>query len=110
VNVQVEIADDLREAVRAAVQEMERDVKKMLRIAGRGRAERVGARIEKRLLNLGYKNIQITGGLPRTRSAKALTRVPVDAERDGHPHRGVVVLRGNEVEEVRLSSLTRMFP
>jgi hypothetical protein len=110
VNVQVEIADDLREAVRSAIHEVERDLKKILRATGRTRAEQLGSRISRRLLDEGYTSVRITGGLPRTRSGRALVRVPVDAERDGLRFRGVVVMRGNEIEETRLSPEHRMFP
>jgi hypothetical protein len=108
--VEVEVADDLHAAVRAAVADLERDLKKMLRVAGRSRAERLAALVERKLLNLGYTNIEITGGLPRTRSPGARSRVRVDADRDGQRHRGHVTLRGNEVEDARLRPLHLMFP
>ena len=92
------------------VRELERDLKKILRVTGRTRAERVGAMIRLRLLEEGYTAVRITGGLPRTRSGRALVRVPVDAERDGLRFRGVVVMRGNEIEETRLGPEHRMFP
>jgi hypothetical protein len=110
VEVRLEIADDLRDAVREAVRDLERDLKKILRVTGRTRAERVGTMIRLRLLEEGYTAIRITGGLPRTRSGRARVRVPVDAERDGLRFRGVVVMRGNEIEETRLGPEHRMFP
>jgi len=110
VTVSVELADDLREAVRSAVKELEKDLKKILRVTGRTRADRMGTLISRRLLDEGYSNVRITGGLPGTRSGKAPVRVPVDAERDGLRYRGVVVMRGDEIEETRLSPEHLMFP
>jgi hypothetical protein len=108
--VKVEVADDLEAAVRAGTGDLSRDLKKLLRLTGRTRSEQLRSRVSRRLQEQGYANVRISGGLPRTRSATKRVRIPVDAERDGQRHRGVVVVRGTEVEEVHLSPLHRMFP
>jgi hypothetical protein len=110
VEVRVDVADNLHDAVRSAVRGLERDVKKMLRITGRSRAEMLRNRIERGLWDQGYSGVRITGGIPRTRKPRSRSRVTVEAEREGAQYRGVVILRGNEVEETKLTPLTRMFP
>jgi hypothetical protein len=110
IKVNLELADDIRAAVRDGTAEMGQDLKKLLRITGRSRAESAGSRIAQRLHEEGFANVRITGGLPRTRSERGRAKVTVDAERDGLAHRGYVILNGDEIEETRLGPLHRMFP
>ena len=110
VEVSVDVSGDLRGAVAEAIAGVERDVRKLVRILGRTRAERLERSIVDHLASLGYREIRVTGGLPQTGAKTRSSRVVVDAELDGVRSRGHVLLREGRIAETNLRPLNRLFP
>jgi len=108
--VSVDISGDLRGAVAEAIGGLERDVRKLVRILGRTRAEKMRRGIVDHLRAMGYREIRVTGGLPRTGAKTRTSRVVIDAELDGVRSRGHVTVRGGQIVETTIRPLNRLFP
>ncbi len=108
--VEVNLTGDLRGAVSEAVEGIGKDVRRLVRLLGRTRAEKVRSRVVGHLRRLGYREVRITSGLPRTGSPARAARVVVDARIDGVPSRGHVTIEGGQIVETELQPLNRLFP
>jgi len=72
-------------------------------------ATRIVALIETRLLQLGYRHIRLIGNLNGAQMADEI-EVQVEAERNGMPFKGRVVMRNGSVHDVNVQSVAQAFP
>ena len=72
-------------------------------------ATRIVALIETRLLQLGYRHIRLIGNLADAQMADEI-EVKVEAERNGMPFEGRVVMRNGSVHDVNVQSVAQSFP
>lgn len=72
-------------------------------------ATRIVALIETRLLQLGYRHIRLIGNLAGAQMADEI-EVQVEAERNGMPFKGRVVMRNGSVHDVNVQSVAQAFP
>ncbi|MBM4061041.1 MAG: hypothetical protein FJ265_08075 [Planctomycetes bacterium] len=70
---------------------------------------RIQALVEKRLLELGYGNLQILGDLGSV-AGELDVEVQVEAERGNMPVKGRVVVRNGAVRDVAMQSVAQTFP
>ena len=72
-------------------------------------ANRIVAVIETRLLQLGYRNLRLLGDLTDAQFTDDI-EVQVEAERNGMPCKGRVVMRNGSVSDVHVQTVTQAFP
>jgi len=72
-------------------------------------ATRIVALIETRLLQLGYRHIRLIGNLADAQMADEI-EVQVEAERNGMPFKGRVLMRNGSVHDVNVQSVAQSFP
>lgn len=72
-------------------------------------ATRIVALIETRLLQLGYRHIKLIGDLTGAQIADEI-EVQVEAERNGMPFKGRVIMRNGSVHDVNVQSVAQSFP
>ncbi|HEB52993.1 MAG TPA: hypothetical protein ENI87_07055 [bacterium] len=72
-------------------------------------AGRIVTRIETRLLQLGYRNLRLLGDLTDVQVTDEV-EVQVEAERNGMPCKGRVVMRNGSVQDVSIHPVTQTFP
>jgi len=72
-------------------------------------ANRIVAVIETRLLQLGYRNLRLLGDLTGAQFTDEV-EVQVEAERNGMPCKGRVVMRNGSVSDVHVQPVTQAFP
>jgi hypothetical protein len=72
-------------------------------------ATRIVALIETRLLQLGFRHIRLIGNLVGAQMADEI-EVQVEAERNGMPYKGRVVMRNGSVHDVNVQSVAQAFP
>lgn len=72
-------------------------------------ATRIVALIETRLLQLGYRNLRLLGDLSMVQMADEI-EVQVEAERNGMPFKGRVVMRNGSVHDINVQSVAQSFP
>ena len=72
-------------------------------------ATRMVALIETRLLQLGYRHLRLIGDLTGVQMADEI-ELQVEAERNGMPYKGRVVMRNGSVHDVNLQSVAQAFP
>lgn len=72
-------------------------------------ANRIVAVIETRLLQLGYRNLRLLGDLTDAQFTDEI-EVQVEAERNGMPCKGRVVMRNGSVSDVHVQTVAQAFP
>ncbi|MFN3240521.1 MAG: hypothetical protein ACE37K_03305 [Planctomycetota bacterium] len=72
-------------------------------------ASRIVAVIETRLLQLGYRNLRLLGDLTDAQFTDEI-EVQVEAERNGMPCKGRVVMRNGSVSDVHVQTVAQAFP
>ncbi|MBM3963021.1 MAG: hypothetical protein FJ306_14135 [Planctomycetes bacterium] len=72
-------------------------------------AARIVAAVENRLLQLGYRDVQILSDLQRL-DAAVDAELQVECWRGGMPSKGRVLVRNGTVRDVAVQTVTQMFP
>tara|TARA_R110002073_G_scaffold110903_2_gene247353 strand:- start:1878 stop:2468 length:591 start_codon:yes stop_codon:yes gene_type:complete len=72
-------------------------------------ATRIIAMIETRLLQLGFHHLRLLGDLSGAQMADEI-EVHVEAERNGMPYKGRVIMRNGSVHDVNLQTVVQAFP
>lgn len=70
---------------------------------------RIVALIETRLLQLGYRNLRLLGDLDGVQMTDEI-EVTVEAEKNGMPCKGRIVMRNGSVHDLHMQSVVQAFP